>query len=333
MADGSVREDQDAMVAPGMFYKGGMTLYAQKPNLELDGYVKLDMNEPGYDTWIQHSSSGDEEKVTIRFDDNVVTEDGRNVVAGLHISERDQSLYNTFITQRYSPGDADFFLAQGVLYYDEEKEDFVVEDLAKASGSAMAGKIYRYNKFNGNIRFEGPAQFLPNVTDVSFKSAVIGTGNVNDNTYDINTMLAVNFETLPQAAMEAMIVDLLDVITNLGAPDSYGDPTQLLYKLADVAGERAAREYEKASAEEYVSLGGFTSATSPSIMIPDVTMKWSNDYYAFYNEGKIGVSNILREDINGAFDGFMEMKRNEDGFPGIQPVPKGKRGLLVLFRL
>ena len=88
VADGSVREDQDAMVAPGMFYKGGMTLYANKPNLELDGYVKLDMNEPGYDTWIQHSSSGDEEKVTIRFDDNVV--DGFVVrVATLHELHKD----------------------------------------------------------------------------------------------------------------------------------------------------------------------------------------------------------------------------------------------------
>ncbi len=314
-ADGFVREDQDAMVAPGMFYKGGMTLYANKPALELEGYIKLDMNEPGYDTWIKHSSSGDDEKVVINFDDNVVTEDGRNVVSGLHISAGDQSLYNTFITQRYSPDDEDFFLAGGVLFYDEASEDFVVEDTAKASGNSLAGRIFRYNKFNGNIRFEGPAKFLPTVTDASFKSAVIGSGNINDNSYVMNAMLAVNFSTLPQQALEAMAADVLDVIINLGAPESLGDPTNLLYKLADVAGERAAREYEEASAGEYVSLGGFANETSVSLMFPNLDIKWSNDFNGFYNEGKIGLSNILRTDINGAFDGFLEMKRNEDGLP------------------
>jgi len=112
-----------------------------------------------------------------------------------------------------------------------------------------------------------------------------------------------------------MAADIIDVIINLGAPESLGDPTTLLYKLADVAGERAAREYEEASLEEYTSLGGFTNETSTTLMFPNLDIKWSNDHNAFYTDGKLGLSNILRTDINGAFDGFLEMKRTEDGLP------------------
>ncbi len=314
VADGHVREDQDAMVAPGMFYKGGMTLYAHKPTLELNGYIKLAMDEPGYDTWIKHSSTGDDEKVVLNFKDNV-TEDGRPVVAGLHFSTFDGSLYRTFISQKHSPDDDDFYRAGGVLYYDEENDDFVIEDPSKASGETLAGRIFRYNRKSKNIRFEGPANFLPSYSDVSFKGAVLGTGNMDENTFAINAMLAVNFEAVPDQVMEAMSMDILDVINNLGAPEAMGDPTTLLYKLADVAGERAAREYEEASLEEYVSLGGFTNETTVSLMFPNIDLKWSDEYNAFYNVGKIGLSNIAKFDINAALDGFMEIRRRDDGEP------------------
>ncbi|MCX7638482.1 MAG: hypothetical protein N2044_11620, partial [Cyclobacteriaceae bacterium] len=36
---------------------------------------------------------------------------------------------------------------------------------------------------------------------------------------------------------------------------------------------------------------------------------------AFYSEGTLGLSNIGRNDINGAFEGFMEVRKNEDGSP------------------
>jgi hypothetical protein len=44
-----------------------------------------------------------------------------------------------------------------------------------------------------------------------------------------------------------------------------------------------------------------------------VNLKWSKDHRAFYSEGNLGLSNIGRNDINGGFEGFLEVKKNEDG--------------------
>src|SRR5690606_2299921 len=49
------------------------------------------------------------------------------------------------------------------------------------------------------------------------------------------------------------------------------------------------------------------------LVISNVTLKWSDKHKAFFSEGTIGVSNILKNDINGAFEGFLEIKRSEDG--------------------
>ena len=312
VANGSVSEMENLVVSPAMFYKGDLILYAHKPAMELSGYVKLDLNEPGYNTWIQHSSTGDQREVMIDFDKST-TEEGRRLEAGLHFSAGDNSLYHSFVTEKYSPDDEDFFTPSGMLFYDKENNEFVVEDTLKAAGKAFKGQIFRYNQETGQVKLEGRANFIPPNKDVNVVASVIGNANVNELKYNLNTLFSISFKPVPTQAFDVMALDILDVINNLGAPEGLGDPTQLLYKLADIAGERAAQEYERQSSQEYVSLGGFTKETTTSMLFSNVDMKWSPDYNSFYSEGKLGMSNIQRTDINGAFDGFLEVKRNEDG--------------------
>ncbi len=312
VANGSVTEGQNLLVSPGFYYKGDMILYAHLPTMELDGYVKLDIDEPGYNKWIQYKSSANQTEVAVDYN-NAVTEEGRRLEAGLHFSAGDNSLYSTFVTERFNPDDEDFFTPSGVLHFDKIKREFAIEDTAKAAGNKFQGQVYRYNHLNSNVMFEGRAKFLQPKKDMEVISSVIGNGNLNTLEFNLNTMFSINFVPVPTQAFDMMAVDLLDVITNMGAPEGTGDPTQLLYKLADLSGQRAAEEYEARSLQEYTTLAGFTKETSASMVFANIDLKWSVEYKAFYSTGKLGLSNIQRTDINGAFDGFFEVRRNEDG--------------------
>lgn len=314
VANGSVTEGQNLLVSQGMFFKGDMILYAHQPAMELNGYVKLDIDEPGYNTWIKYESSAEQQEVVIDYD-NSVTEDGRRIEAGLHFSAGDNSLYSTFVNEKYSPEDEDFFTPSGHLFFDEKTKEFVIEDTAKASGNKLSGQIFRFNHRTSSVQFEGKANFIPATKDVQVRSSVIGSGNINDLEFNMNSLISLNFATVPTSAFDMMAADILDIINNLGVSEGLGDPTQLLYKLADLSGERAAREFEERSLQDYTTLAGFTKETSASLVISNIDFKWSVDHKAFYNEGKIGMSNIQNNDINGAFEGFMEIRRTEDGVP------------------
>ena len=111
-----------------------------------------------------------------------------------------------------------------------------------------------------------------------------------------------------------MAKQIQDVIKNEGADEGLGDQTELLYKIADIIGERAVKEFEQKSLLGYVSLGTIPQLAKP-LVFSNVALKWSPEHKAFYSEGKLGVSNIGRNDINGAFEGFMEIKKTEDGGP------------------
>ena len=111
-----------------------------------------------------------------------------------------------------------------------------------------------------------------------------------------------------------MAKQIQDVIKNEGADEGLGDQTELLYKIADFLGERGVKDYEQRSLQGYVSLGTLMPLAKP-LAFSNVNFKWSAKRKAFYSEGKLGVSNIGRNDINGAFEGFMEVKKTEDGGP------------------
>jgi hypothetical protein len=97
-------------------------------------------------------------------------------------------------------------------------------------------------------------------------------------------------------------------------PEGLGDQTELLYKIADLVGEKAAKDYEQRSLQGYVSLSTLPPLVKPMVF-SNTNLKWSQKYKAFYSEGTLGMSNILKSDINGAFEGFMEIRKNEDGSP------------------
>ena len=310
VARGSVSEEANLVLGAGMFYKGDMTMYATRPALELDGYVKLDIkNIDGYKGWIAYSQTGDETDVMIDFD-NAVNDEGRKVEAGLNFS-MDNSLYITFLNEKKDEGDESLFTPAGKLFYDPETKEYKIEDAGKATGNNLSGKVFAYNDESQQIRFEGPVDMLPGNKDFNISASVLGSGNMASNEIRMNSLLIMDSNVPPQA-FEIMAREIQEVILNEGADEGLGDPTELLYKVANVIGERGAKEYEQKSLEGYVSLSTLGPLVRPLVM-SNVNLKWSDKQKAFYSEGNIGISNILNKDINGAFEGFLEIRRTEDG--------------------
>lgn len=312
VANGSVTAQDRIIISPGIFYKGDMILYAHKPAMELDGYVKLNFTTiPGYDTWIKYSSNAEQQEVIIPFDE-AITEEGKKLDAGLLFNQYDNSLYGIFVNEKLGLDDEYFFKPSGILHYKPGSESFVIEDTAKTAGNEYEGKLFSYQESSGNVKFEGPVNFVKNTEEIIVQSSVIGEGNLKDESFNLNSLLTFDFD-IPSSAYDIMASDLIDVVTNLGAPEGRGDQTQLLYKLSNVMGERATREFENASFNEFTPLGTFDRSVSKPLVFSDVSLKWSPEYRGFYSDGMLGMSNVNKNELNAGFEGFIELKRNEAG--------------------
>jgi hypothetical protein len=119
---------------------------------------------------------------------------------------------------------------------------------------------------------------------------------------------------IPATAYQMMALQLTDIVKALGASDGLGDQSELLYKIADLVGEKVVKEFEQKSQQGYVSLSTL-AALNKSIVFSNVNLKYARKFKAFYSEGTLGLSHIGKFDINNAFEGFMEIRKNDDGSP------------------
>jgi hypothetical protein len=272
--------------------------------------VKLDIKKiKNYNTWIHHEQGGDEKEIYLDFD-NATTEEGNKVTAGLHFAD-DNSLYITFVFDKKNQDDEDFFLPSGSLYFDST--EFKIEDRAKAAGEKLSGKVFAYNEDKQEVRFEGPVNFFKGgLKDFKITASALGSGNLETNDIKMNSFI-ISEMNIPQQAYDLMAKNIMEVIKNEGvAEEALGDQTELLYKIADIVGERAAKDYEAKSLQNYVPLATVPGLAKPMVF-STVNLKWSQKHKAFFSTGNLGLSNIGKNDINGAFDGFMEIRKNEDG--------------------
>ena len=312
VANGSIVEEDQLIISPGMYYRGNVKLLAHKPALELDGFVKLDLKSiPDYDTWIAYSSSAEQEQVVFKFDESL-TSQGKLLSAGLHFKYQDFSLYSTFCYDKEDEQDEDFFKPSGFLSFKADSNEFVIVNRDKDLGLSYSGKVFGYDEITRNIRFEGPVRFIDNSKTRAIIASATGLGNMATNELAFTSFMTMNFN-VPGSLFNMMGDDFVRVIEEFGANEAFEDKTELLYLVSEIIGNRATNAYEEKSSLEYVPL----STMSPNLIRPmvfsNVKFKWSEDQKAFYNDGFVGISNILRTDINAQFESFFEIRKTESG--------------------
>lgn len=312
VSSGIISEGSKLRISEGMFYKGDVTMFARNKALELDGYIQFDLHSRNdYDTWIKYMSM-DEEAQDVMFNFNqAVTENGQSLNAGLHYGSLNNELYVTFAEEKKIDTDDDFFKPEGIVYFNSEKGMFMVEDTAKTNGSKFTGKVFGYNDATGAIEFEGPLNFVESTEDAKLTAAGFGSGDVNDGSFTVNSLLKFDYK-LPDQALTLMAADMFEVIENFGAPEAENDPDAFLYKVSEFIGERATVEYDRRNQEEYLPIASFTPKMIGSLVFSKVNMEWSPEHNAWYSKEKVGLSNILKADLNALIDGFIEIKRSAE---------------------
>lgn len=313
VSGGKISEGDNLAISPGMLFKGDVTMYAQQLPLKLDGYVKLDFqNVAGYDTWIKYASQ-DEEAQQVVFDFNTsVTENGKSLNAGLHYGEMSHQLYGTFVQERKNVSDNDFFRPSGQLWYDEARKVFIIMDSLKADGKSYAGNHLIFNELTSEVEFEGTLNFINPGESMKIRASGRGQGKLNEEKFEVNTFAIVDYD-LPDDALMEMFTHIFETVDLLGAPEAESDKDALIYKMASLIGDKPAVEWDQMSLQEYLPVVAASNQLIGDVVFSKINLAWNKDLHAWYSQGRLGLSHILRNDINALTDGFVEIRKTEKG--------------------
>ncbi len=312
VSNGLVSKSSKIDIAPGFLYHGGVTLKADKQALELSGFVKPDFHTlPDHDFWISYERTGDEVDIFIDMSQSIF-ENGESAIAGLHYGISGK-IYHSFLEERYSPGDEDFFLAKGILSYDESTKFFKIEEPGKSAGERYEGHTFYYSDSSQAVIFEGRANFLASENNlINIQSSVLGLGNRETNEFEADAFLTIDLK-LDKATMEPMAADLIDIVERLGNSPANDLSLEAMLKMANIIGEEATKKYEKGSFKNYTPLFEAAPSLAQNLVISGVKMAWSNERNAWHNTTKLGISNVNDQDVNAKMDGFLEFGRDDTG--------------------
>jgi hypothetical protein len=310
-ARAGIGEETRFLLTPRLLFKGDAVMNAAEQGLRFKGAIQPNLKsrfaEPG---WIPfQGNNGD--SLSLKVDGLKGEDNATPLYAGVHFGS--EGLYLTFLSAKQSPQDQDLFLASGSLRDDPKTQQLTIANDARANDQTLEGKKYVLDDAKKIITFDGPLNLFSPATVL--QAAGFGRLVPDSAKYLLNTMMVFNTPIPPQVmaiAGDKIVKTNLD--EKLSEEVAEEDFDRLLAKISNIAGGKAAEQFsQKSTNGANVPLPTISPKFAATAVLSNVSLRYNPENQAFYSVGKIGISNVGTTDINGLFDGAVEIRKNPDG--------------------
>ena len=314
ISGGEVSETKPIKLAEGILFKGNAIMSALKPNLEFEGQIKLDLKKNKNAGWVNYKTDGESKEFVLNVA-NATDEEGQPLVSGLLVEDGSNKLYSSFLGPKHNPEDKSIFQATGILNFVEKKREFRIGSQDRFDEKTYEGGILTYSDSLSKITVSGKLNFQGGVDkDFTMSSAGTGSGLLDSSKFNLSVALSFDFN-IPGAAWKNMATTLAARVTDMGMAEAIDDKTTLASRLADMAGDKLGKEYEKQNQTKNVPIFTVVSKFSKSLFLNDVNLVWNQKQRAWHSMGKIGVSHVQGTNVNGRMEGYVEIK-----YTGASPI-------------
>ena len=310
----NISEEMGFKIHQGFLYKGDVSLYATRKSLLMDGQIKLELDLPYYDTWFYYENSeADQQEIRIPYDQIKPVASDAVFDAGLFYDHDNNSVYISFFSDLIPRKDIPIMRPEGELYYDPTTLSYCLNEGFKLTDENFSGSSITLHKETLDMSFEG--KFFLAEPDENFVFDVGGkaSSNLLQSRFKMQAFVVLNYN-IHKDAIEKMYEDVIQVKNQLKIPVADSDQPALIQRVSELIGDELAMDYEKKSRTSDVSLISMSSYLEAALVLSKVNLKWSTDQKAWYSDrGKLGISNIGKGNINAELEGFLELRKTEEG--------------------
>jgi hypothetical protein len=311
-ATGVIEKEDNFRINSRLLFYGSATAKAPEKELEMEGFIKLDLkSQNDLGRWIPYK--GGDKNINIDVNDKLEGE-GYKLTAGLFIDKVNSGIYTTFLSEKHNPEDDEIFVANGRLSARPEANEFVIASPEKVAGTTLVGNATTINDSTANIEVEGKFNLMHGVPPEYIITSGVGFMDIKAKKFSLNSFMVFNFPMHP-----SVVTAMGDKVSRLKADnsstmkDANDDPKKLVSKLAEIVGDKAAKEYQTKSEANYTPLFALSKKLAAPLVLSNLDLKWSEANNSFYSTGKISVSNMGNIDINAQLDGLVEIRKHPEG--------------------
>ncbi|MDR3095338.1 MAG: hypothetical protein LBU62_12000 [Bacteroidales bacterium] len=305
-AKGSISEESDFMLNPFYRFQGDILLKSDNKFPEFDGAAQIVQEcETLHPDWVRFKSVVDPVKVEIEVGEAPVNKQFARIYNGLFLSR--DSVYPAFLSQRNNYNDKQLIQASGVLHYNRDSMIYTIASKGKLANPDSAGNLLAFNRNTCIISGEGRISLGEDLGRVKLDAVGKIVHNLNTNETSFDVMLAVDF--LFDAGLLSFVAAKIDSLPNLTGVDLRR--TQYIKGLNEWLGTKQANRFRQESSLGKVK--NIPDQLKHTLLLNQLRLVWDPARHSYRSVGKIGVGNMMGNQVNRLVDGFVEISKRPGG--------------------
>lgn len=306
---GDISDTITFTLSPQFGFEGGVKLYGSKQFLVFDGATRINHDCENLERpWMKFESEVNPKEIYIPIDTGMKDTSGTFMTSSINLNVDSIYLYSGFLTKRSNYSDINVLPAYGFLHYDNASKEYRIGSKEKIAELLLPGNYLSLNTEECKVYGEGLIDIGAKGGNVKFNGAGNIVHNQIDNSSVFDLLMTVDF-FFDDNSMKKMADDINENI-NLQPVDF----SRKTYEkgLKEVVGEEQADEIIT-----QLSLNGkikrLPDELNKRLVFSDVKFKWNEDLNAYKSFGKLGLTNINKEEVNKYLSGGIMITKKRSG--------------------
>ena len=297
----------------GLQYYGKVFLKDYVKSLSLDGGLRLHIERENNPTFAYKSDSA-QEYSSIFVDNTLKSLDKEPLLSGIYRDTRENKLFGSFIQttdiEKFTPN----FEGVGNLIFDPEDKVYKLlppeENRIKpafVSNIIDIGNVLIYDHNQQQLDFSGNLNLLQKTRNFEFKSVGVGQYGIAEDSFEANCLFSFTLGGLSKL-LQIFATDFEPKIAEDGNfKPKIKDPNFAL-KLAQLFTPKDFQNLEGRIVKERRTAEIFKN----QVVFSNLDLAWNPETHAFFNAGKVNISNVLNKHLDHNVEGYIEIPKSEN---------------------
>jgi hypothetical protein len=313
--DAVIEDSARFMLSPNFEYRGNVRLAASSQFLGFDGATRIQHTCEQVNTqWFKFKSDINPTQILIPVSNDPRDIKNGDLSASVMVTQDSTHLYSAFLSRKHAKSDQEILAADGFLFFDKASREYRISNKEKLVERALPGNYLSLNT-NGCVMYgEGKLNMSTSLGQVKMETAGSATHFLIPDSTAFDLLMSFDF-FFDDNAIDKM-AEKLAAAEGL-TPTDQG---RAIYEkgLRELIGKEKA---DKLISEVnlYGKFKKFPDELKRTVFLNDVKMRWNTKTKSFISEGKIGVGNINKTQINKFVDGKIQLVKKK-GFSDILTI-------------
>ncbi|MCX6311659.1 MAG: hypothetical protein NT084_08480 [Bacteroidetes bacterium] len=309
-AEGTIADSSRFYLSPAFDFRGTVILAATNPYLVFDGATSLNHDCAIGKSKLHFKGLINPSEIYIPVESSPVNDKGEPITSGLvsTVSADSVHIYGSFLSPKLGRTDVNVVTADGFLFFDKASREYRISNKEKLVERSLPGNFVSLSTKTCTVYGEGKMALGANLGKVYMNPIGNATHNTVNHSSYFDLVIGLDF-FMSSKAMGVLVEDI-NASTSLAGTDPGRQTFQR--SLNEMVGKDKADKLVS-QLTLYGSYKKFPDELNYTFFFTDVKMNWNQKTKSYISDGKIGLGNVGKEQINKYITGTIMLERKRSG--------------------